>query len=480
LNIAFLEPITKKVVYAGILLLIFILLLGLVFLVSLVCQSMYQRIFEKKLNPTDLKASIKPVNSEDDENFAVQISLERDDLPIKAKMFEKSFLGLWIKVIPSLLFLAICFVLVSLGTDVKNLASLDASLAGYGIGFMIALASAGILYIYLTMIVERRIEKKINNANEDGKGNVSWLWLNLELVLSVLAFIGSILVVLIYFQHPFKSVLQTQSIASLLLFAGCSLLTAFTLGFGIRFQSLEAAREVLELSGDIIQTKIIRLSRPLQINLTEKENKHFNTRFIQIRDEIMNLMLSRTRATRNALNTPLIKEGKHTERRSLLSSFNSWVRNRFSFKDKASNGPEALSGKDEVVEEKERFTASEEIKLCFPKLEAELSAMEAEAKEAQSKISSTEKEIIYRKEHKGEFYEKKLKELDQQERRSRSYHKAITNRERHFHEKENTQKQRMKVYTQKIIEGYELGNWFVRHNPPETIIPKIDDYVEEK
>jgi chromosome segregation ATPase len=253
-----------------------------------------------------------------------------------------------------------------------------------------------------------------------------------------------------------------------MLFMACCLLTAFTLGFGIRFQSLERARKLLERDCDIIQTKIIRISRPLQIYLTEEENKQFNAKFIQIRDEIMDLMLSRTRATRNAINTPVVREKKTSEKRKVFSYLNQWFKNRVEVKPKK----ESLSDRGTDVE-KDIFTASDEIKLCFPKLDAELSALEAKAKEIQDKIASTEKEIIYRKEQKGVFYEAKLKKLERHEKRVRSFHKAITDREKDFHLKENRQKQKEKYLTQKMTEGYELGNWFAKHNPTGTIIPKI-------
>src|SRR6266850_4469878 len=420
-----LPPITVRAIYAAMLLTVFLGLLALMFGASWVCQIAYQRLFQ---SAKDSRSQNGNAPSDNTNGYSIEVNLDSDELPVKTRVSEKSFLGFWIKVLPYLLLLLIVFVLVSLGTDIGSIKSLDASIAGYGTGFLIAIASGAIFYIYLTMFLERRIEQQ--EVIEPEKRRISWAKLNIELLGVILAFIAVVLITLLVFQHPFKLASGTRSIASLMFFAAGCLLTAFTLGFGIRLQSLEASRQELETQCDIIQTRLIRISRPLQIYLTAKENAHFNRKFIQIRDEIMNLMLARTMLTRRAIDTPLVMAD---EKRRLFNSVNRWLRKRFfsrSSQKKEQN--DSQSGQSQHSEPS-GFTTTEEIRLCFPKLEAELSTLEAGRNEIRDRIAFIEKEIGFRTEQRGEFYEKKLAELKHQEVRSRNYHKAMANRQRRSH-----------------------------------------------
>src|SRR5262249_52105040 len=150
----------------------------------------------------------------------------------------------------------------------------------------------------------RRIQQQLATQ---GSHEIRWAKLNLELVGIILAFVAVVLITLTGFNYPFITGSSTLSIVSFMFFTAGCLITAFTLGFGIRLQSLEASRRQLEVSCDTIQTKLIRISRPFQIYLTPPDTVHFNRKFIEIRDQIMNLMLERTALTRRAAVTPIIR-----------------------------------------------------------------------------------------------------------------------------------------------------------------------------
>ncbi|MDQ1638944.1 MAG: hypothetical protein QOF62_2283 [Pyrinomonadaceae bacterium] len=460
---------SARLMYAGVLLAIFLVLLALIFAVSWICHAAYKRLLQTDSQAEALKSKDSGEGDLSMNNFAIEINLN-NEFPVRAAVREKTFFGFWIKAIPYLLFLTIAFLLVSLGTDMGNIKSLDASMAGYGMGFLIALGCGGVSYVYLTMVLEKRVEQRAESQTDALTSNAggSWVRLNLELFVVILTFIAIVLITLFGFQHPFKSASNTLSIVSLMFFAGACLLTALLLGFGLRLQGLDASRRELEQTCDIIQTKLIRISRPLQIYLTQVENAHFNRRFILIRDEIMNLMLARTRVTRKAIDTPLIKIDEHD---SFLMKLNKWLKGR----RLVSRFGGAARQTDEQPHENDLsgFTASEEIRLCFPKLEAELGALEAEAKEVRERIASIETEMKFRTEQKGEFYEKKLRELQVQEIRARNYHKAITNRKRKSHYDINLELRKQKFFTQKIVEGFELGDWFTRHGLKSSKIPHL-------
>jgi len=454
-----------KLLNAGILLTIFLGLLILMFVVSWLCQLAYQRLVlsytaDKSVPKDDTLTEVDRSGS----TFAINIE-PSDELPLGAKIAEKSFFVFWIRILPFLLSLSIVFILVSLGTDVSTMRSVDASVAGYGIGFLIALASAGISYVYLTMFLERRIQQQV--AKQENH-EIHWAKLNLELLGILVAFIAIVMITLLGFQYPFKAESNTLSIVSFMFFAAGCLITSFTLGFGIRLQTLEASRRQLEISCDIIQTKLIRISRPLQIYLTPLENAHFNRKFIQIRDEVMSLMLERTTLTRKAAITPLVKSN---ERSRFFPGLNKWFRKRLPWR-----APETMEKKESAPEqsppnEPSSLSASEDVRLAFPKLEAELTSLESEADEVRSLIASVEKEIRFRTEQKGDFYEERTADLKHQEDRSRNYHKAMAGREKKFHDHVDEECWRESFYTQKIVEGYELGDWFTKHGLANTEIP---------
>ena len=121
--------------------------------------------------------------------------------------------------------------------------------------------------------------------------------------------------------------------------------------------------------------------------------------------------------------------------------------------------------------EREELSTSEDVRLCFPKLEAQLGAVQSEADEVRRRLAFVEREIEYRTQQKGEFYDKKLADLKHQETRSRNYHKAIANRQKKFHYDVDQERLRESFFTQKIVEGYELGDWFKKHGQANTVIP---------
>ncbi|HEY6803973.1 MAG TPA: hypothetical protein VI306_10375 [Pyrinomonadaceae bacterium] len=459
-----------KLSYAGILLGIFFGLFILMFLVSWLCHFAYQKLV---LKPNESSAKPKTNAKGEDPNAVIfTFNFEgNDDLPVTAKVAEKSFFLFWIRVLPFVLFLSIVFILISLGTDVSAMRSLDASVAGYTIGFLIALASAGISYVYLTMFLERRIEQQVAKGQ---KQEIQWARLNIELLIIIVVFIAVVTGTLVGFHYPFKSDGHTLSIVSFTFFVAGCLITAFTLGFGIRLQSLEAARQQLEVECDITQTKLIRISRPLQIHLTGTENDHFNQKFISIRDEVMNLMLERTTLTRNAISTPVVKPREKSRFLSNLKFFSDihrWFQKRLPWGTRDAQVNTSPEKDKNSPDELDTLSASEDVKLCFPQLEAELTALESEAAEVRSRMRSVENEITFRTEHKGEFYERKTADLKHQENRSRNYHVAITNREKKFHQAAAEERQRESFLTQKIVEGYELGDWFTKHGLAKTEIP---------
>src|SRR5262249_45165444 len=108
---------SKKLLYAGILLAIFLGLLGLMFVVSWLCQMAYQRLVllhsADKTKPKDETLDV----DESGATFAINIEAS-DELPLTAKISEKNWFAFWIRILPFLLFLSIVFILISLGTNV--------------------------------------------------------------------------------------------------------------------------------------------------------------------------------------------------------------------------------------------------------------------------------------------------------------------------------------------------------------------------
>ena len=460
----------SRLLHAAVLLGIFLFLLVLMFGVSWLCEWAYQRLVlsRKKDKPAVKTGTLK---EEDGNETAFAFNFETsDELPITAKISSKSLFVFWLRLIPFLLFLSIVFILVSLGTDVSTMKSVDASVAGYGIGFLIAVASAGISYVYLTMFLERRVEQELNKQRSQ---EIGWAKLNLELLGIIVAFIAVVMITLLGFQYPFKSGTNALSVVSFMFFVAGCLITAFTLGYGIRLHSLQVSRAELERECDVTQNWLIRVSRPLQIYLTPLENVHFNRKFILIRDEIMNLMLERTRLTRRAAATPLVKP---KEKHRFFANLNRWWK-RFAWRtaETAEQKDQEKSPAQDQSPQHEPgvFSASDDVKLAFPRLDAELTSLESEAEEVRSRIATVEKEIRFRAEQKGDFYTEKTADLKHQEVRSRNYHKAMTNREKRFHEDVDGERWREEFYVQKVIEGYELGDWFKKHGQPNTVIPQF-------
>src|SRR5260370_263505 len=184
----------------------------------------------------------------------------------------------------------------------------------------------------------------------------------------------------------------------------------------------------------------------------------------------MNLMLARTMLTRRAIDTPLVTTD---ERRRFFNNVNRWLRKKF-----FSRGSQKKEQKDSQADQSQHsepsgFTASEETRLCFPQLEAELSTLESEANEVRDGIAFLEKEIGFRTEQRGEFYERKLAELRRQEVRFRNYHKAMTNRQRRSHYEVVLEQRRGKSFFYKNVKRHGHGYRVFTHHAQDNRCPQF-------
>ena len=99
----------------------------------------------------------------------------------------KTFLSFWLQIIPFIFILGIVFIILILGNAAGNVNNLDISLSGQVAGTAIAFLCAGIAFLYITKIIEPRIEKQVASNT-----TVSWLRSNIELFLLILLFLISI------------------------------------------------------------------------------------------------------------------------------------------------------------------------------------------------------------------------------------------------------------------------------------------------
>lgn len=231
-------------------------------------------------------------------------------ITFEAKSQSSDFFRLWINLLPLFFIIGFIFIFVLLGADTSQIEKLDISLTGTTIGVLITLALTPLIFIYISKVIEPRIEKNVKNSNLNfQKGNI-------ELIIAIVIFITSFFLLLFVNSgpHPVSIAVFISSIVS----------TSFLLAYGLRFKGLLSSASFLERRINALYDAIKDNSRPRPINLTSFEDRRFKKEYFDLQKQLYTLIKDKNELSIKVLSGTKIlskRNGQNEDSRKRLFFF---------------------------------------------------------------------------------------------------------------------------------------------------------------
>lgn len=207
----------------------------------------------------------------------------------KMRMSASNFLSLWLQLVPYIFIGGVLYLILSYGIsspidNEKNIlksgyaqvhiwsVSISAQITGSGLSFLLA----GAAYLYIIFVLEPRLER----------GTIKSTRANIELVALFTAFTLLIIGLMIY--------KKDAAPGAIIGFGITSLLTGLLIAYGLRYKGLLNKQDEIE---QIIYTYGFirhRLSCPEPVGLEDEEHKLFNARFLELENELFQLIRMRS------------------------------------------------------------------------------------------------------------------------------------------------------------------------------------------
>ncbi len=216
--------------------------LGIITAASLICRSIMVHVKRRQ--------TAKANRLENEEyNFSLQPG--NNDLQYVGKIKSANWILFWLKLLPFLMVVGTLIIFLSFYNSYKShTEELDVSLLGLMLGNAITIGLAGIVYLYITKVIEPRLFQR-SQQNKKRRGLHSW-----ELYAVVGFFVVSVAYVFyesngVKFNSGPKAtpgflVANKYLLMSLALFLSVAFLGAFSLGYGIRYKSMADLSESIE------------------------------------------------------------------------------------------------------------------------------------------------------------------------------------------------------------------------------------------
>lgn len=214
-------------------LLILLGLIAAVTLISWLCDFLIKRLSQKNDDEILNKLSIGARTSNKIELLEYQLSLKSNN-----------WYAFWLQVVPGMFIAGLIILSLSQNYRSSELNKINASSEGLIIGTSIAISLAGLIYLYITKIVEPRLLKRYD---ADPTDRINWIKANWELVTIVIIFlVFSTCVILIPGTVSIKMSTDNQIRYALLLFLAICLVGSMSFAYGVRNKGLIQTSRYLE------------------------------------------------------------------------------------------------------------------------------------------------------------------------------------------------------------------------------------------
>lgn len=359
---------------------------------------------------------------------------EDGNISFYSRINTRSAFAIWMQLAPYIFVAGLAFILISLfsvGSNPNELSDLLRSLSGQFMGGVLALAATGIMFLYITLIIEPRLLRQDEGLLRRSQWARHW-----ELVTSIALFL--LLMIFMVFSGSFKAVevvgkpAATDVIMASASFLIILLFTAFTLGYGVKYRGLYQEERYLKNYLHNLAHAIEDNSRPTALDLKSLQSKNFRKEFEASQAEFFKIIRKR-----NELVTELFGDVVNTK-----TPGRQW-RQFFT-----RNGQAVIveNGKLTPVEEK----YFPELKRRIADLESAWHSQKTEAEALRIKIEAIEQ-------RRSDLEETINKKIQAHEAARISLKKNLINREEEFHRQKNSLRLQHKDNACKIQDGYNLG-----------------------
>ncbi|WP_315823899.1 hypothetical protein [Paraflavitalea speifideaquila] len=205
-----------------------------------------------------------------------EVSEEEENANFHAKVKSNNWYAFWLQLIPGVFIAGLLILSISLKAHPDSISAINASSEGLIAGTSMAIALAGLIYLYIVKIVEPRLVKKYT-ANPGV--HVNWGRANWELVVVIGIFLLFCICIIAIPYHPEKefNIIQVdhRTRFSILLFIGVALGGSIAFAYSVRSHGLIETSRLLEVILIRLNDLIARCSAPrspsLHNGLTEEQ-----------------------------------------------------------------------------------------------------------------------------------------------------------------------------------------------------------------
>ncbi len=247
-------------------------------------ESVLQRLSDDRTNANihinSKKKEDKKSNKEDEESYFNMNVQSTFNLNIQGT----SFYSLWLQILPWLVMLIIVFIIISIGHTNRDSNFADL-MTGQSLGSTLVLLCAGFTLLYITKIIEPRIDR-----NPLAKS-----WKNLGEVLIALSFFILIIVAIISWIFIGQQKPQGEQLVIILLFVGATLLSSLTIAYGLRDQSVFQQLNKLEVRLFSMVEAIDRFSNGLPLSQLLYNNRFFSSQILNTQRNLLSLIEEKAR-----------------------------------------------------------------------------------------------------------------------------------------------------------------------------------------
>lgn len=254
----------------GSLLLKVLVLLGLIVLVTLISYGCYYLLRRLKArSEQDIRNELR---------FEGQISARSEAMQLHGSMKTNNLYALWLQFIPGIFIAGLILIGVAKSTSKADINSINSSSEGLIVGTSIAMALAGIIYLYIIKVVEPRLLRML----QSGAGTstpVNWIKANGELVAIIIAFLLFCLCIIFAIPKTNNELnivpIDSRTRYAILLFIAISLAGAISFAYSVRSHALITISHDLERILDYLNRRIAYCAAPpapkIHIDIEERD-----------------------------------------------------------------------------------------------------------------------------------------------------------------------------------------------------------------
>lgn len=375
--------------------------------------------------------------SNDESNYNLNMNVApKKKFSLKFNITTNSTLSLWLNLLPWIFICGIVLILISVGMhdggEQDQISYFSKNLSGQAMGFTFVLLFSGVIFLYITKVIEpRKIEddqrdnEKISRNNNRSKKKKNYELIFLVVVANIL------LIVLLASQLVNGFAANKSSLLSLICFIVMANLTAFILGYGIRQRSLFSNQNLLERKIARLNDRLTEIAGSKPMNAWNGDSRMFKHNFLILQRDLFNLIHDKTRS----INYIKVKQENIYKKNDGTEYFRI-----FGIKLWKRKGDDFYNHN-------------------FPKISLEIRQKNAKLISLNQELKALNEKIVAFRENRSEYEKNIYNELDRLNQTKNDLKREISKIEVEKQEELKESERQRVMCEQEFIEGHGLGLW---------------------